>query len=128
MADTAPELTPPFPEQSQAKPGLDARMKPRPRNQATAQRGSGKLDGQVAIITGGDSRIGASVCILFAREGADIAIGHLPAEEEDAAAVKALVESAGLGVPGDRTPHAGRVRPSRYPRQQLRRYVRTLVP
>lgn len=105
MADIEQEYTPPFPEQSQQKPGLDSRMDPRPRNQASALHGTGKLDGQVAMITGGDSGIGAAVSILFAREGADIAIFHLPGEEdEDAAAVKARVEDEGhrcLVLPGD---------------------------
>lgn len=95
---------PPFPEQSQSKPGLDARMDPRPLNQARALRGSDKLVDQVALITGGDSGIGAAVAVLFAREGADVAITHLPEEEEDAAAVKAAVEKEGrrfMQIAGD---------------------------
>jgi NAD(P)-dependent dehydrogenase (short-subunit alcohol dehydrogenase family) len=95
---------PPFPEQSQSKPGLDARMDPRPFNQARALRGSDKLVNQVALITGGDSGIGAAVAVLFAREGADVAIIHLPDENEDAEAVKALVEKEGrrfLQIAGD---------------------------
>jgi NAD(P)-dependent dehydrogenase (short-subunit alcohol dehydrogenase family) len=95
---------PPFPPQSQPRPGLDALMDPRPRNESPAQRGSGKLDGRRALITGGDSGIGAAVAILFAREGADVAIVYLPEEQEDADNVKGLVEREGrrcLQVPGD---------------------------
>jgi NAD(P)-dependent dehydrogenase (short-subunit alcohol dehydrogenase family) len=95
---------PPFPEQSQSKPGLDARMDPRPRNQARALRGSDKLVDQVALITGGDSGIGAAIAVLFAREGANVAITHLPAEDEDAGNVKSLVEKEGrqcLTISGD---------------------------
>jgi NAD(P)-dependent dehydrogenase (short-subunit alcohol dehydrogenase family) len=95
---------PPFPEQSQSRPGLDARMDPRPRNQALALRGSDKLVDEVALITGGDSGIGAAIAVLFAREGANVAITHLPAEDEDAANVKAMVEKEGrqcLTISGD---------------------------
>jgi NAD(P)-dependent dehydrogenase (short-subunit alcohol dehydrogenase family) len=95
---------PPFPEQAQSKPGLDARMDPRPRNQALGLRGSDKLLDQVAVITGGDSGIGAAIAVLFAREGANVAITHLPAEDEDAGNVKAMVEKEGrhcLTISGD---------------------------
>jgi NAD(P)-dependent dehydrogenase (short-subunit alcohol dehydrogenase family) len=98
------EPAPPFPEQSQSRPGLDARMDPRPHNQSPRQRGSDKLVDQVALITGGDSGIGAAIAILFAREGADVAIVHLPVEQEDADAVKAQVEREGrrcLLIAGD---------------------------
>jgi hypothetical protein len=95
MGSTPAKPTPPFPEQAQPRPGLDARMRPRPQNESPGLRGSGKLLDQVALITGGDSGIGAAVAVLFAREGADVAIVHLPAEEEDANNVKALVEKEG---------------------------------
>jgi NAD(P)-dependent dehydrogenase (short-subunit alcohol dehydrogenase family) len=101
---TANQPKPPFPEQAQEKPGLDARMQPQPRKEAPELRGSGKLQDQVALITGGDSGIGAAVAVLFAREGADVAIVHLPAEAEDANNVKALVEQEGrrcLALTGD---------------------------
>lgn len=79
-------------------------MEPRPRKLAPELRGSGRLLDQVALITGGDSGIGAATAILYAREGADIAIVHLPGEEEDATEVKSQVEKEGrrcLLIPGD---------------------------
>jgi NAD(P)-dependent dehydrogenase (short-subunit alcohol dehydrogenase family) len=104
MTSISEKPTPPFPEQAQSRPGLDARMQPNPRNEAPELRGSGKLTDRVALITGGDSGIGAAVAILFAREGADVAVVHLPAEEEDARNVKARVEREGrrcLTLTGD---------------------------
>jgi NAD(P)-dependent dehydrogenase (short-subunit alcohol dehydrogenase family) len=96
---------PPFPEQDlEGPPGIEARMDPRPRYSAPAYHGSGKLEGRVAIITGGDSGIGRSVAVLYAREGANVAIVFLPEEREDAEETRAAVEQEGreaLLVPGD---------------------------
>ena len=68
---------PPFPEQHHAKPGIEARLEPAPMYDAPFWKGSGKLEGMVALITGGDFGIGRAVAVLFAREGADVAIAHL---------------------------------------------------
>ncbi len=85
---------PPFPKQHQPKPGEEARLDPAPMYDAPYYRGSGKLQDKVAIVTGGDSGIGRSVAVLFAREGADVAIVYL-AEHEDARVTKASVEKEG---------------------------------
>lgn len=86
--------TPPFPAEKQPMPGKTAEMDPRPDHGETTYRGSGRLAGKRAVITGADSGIGRAVAIAFAREGADIIISYLN-EHEDAMETKRLVEEAG---------------------------------
>src|SRR4051812_478209 len=95
---------PPFPVQQQEWPGLASKMTPRPDHGETSYRGSGRLTGRKALITGGDSGMGRAAAIAFAREGADVAINYLPAEEADAREVVALISAAGrkaVAIPGD---------------------------
>jgi NAD(P)-dependent dehydrogenase (short-subunit alcohol dehydrogenase family) len=84
-----------FPPQEQEQPGLTSKTKPRPDHGEETYVGSGRLDGKRALITGGDSGIGRAVAIAFAREGADVAIVHLPQEQEDADDTAALIRDAG---------------------------------
>jgi NAD(P)-dependent dehydrogenase (short-subunit alcohol dehydrogenase family) len=95
---------PPYPTDMQPWPGLASRMNPRPDHGETSYKGSGKLAGKKALITGGDSGIGRAAAIAYAREGADVAINYLPAEEPDAKEVVALIEAEGrkaVAIPGD---------------------------
>jgi len=94
----------PLPKQHLAKPGLEADLELKPRYLAPTYNGSEKLQDMVAIITGGDSGIGRAVAVLYAREGADVAIVYLPEEQRDAEETKRAVEDEGrscLLIPGD---------------------------
>jgi NAD(P)-dependent dehydrogenase (short-subunit alcohol dehydrogenase family) len=85
----------PMPPQHQRKPGIEAKLEPRPRYQAPAYVGAGKLKEKVALITGGDSGIGRAVAVLFAREGADVAFTFLKEEKRDAEETKRAIEAEG---------------------------------
>ncbi|HEX5703086.1 MAG TPA: SDR family oxidoreductase [Pyrinomonadaceae bacterium] len=90
-----PEPKSPMPRQHQEKPGLESKVTPRPRYEAPNYKGSDKLAGKVALITGGDSGIGRAVAVLFAREGADVAFTYLKEEESDARETKEAIEREG---------------------------------
>ncbi|HZR88147.1 MAG TPA: SDR family oxidoreductase [Bradyrhizobium sp.] len=95
---------PPFQRQSQPWPGLAGKMEPRPDHGEKSYRGSGRLAGRKALITGGDSGMGRAAAIAFAREGADVAINYFPTEEPDAQEVIGLIraeERKGVPIPGD---------------------------
>ena len=100
--DRFPSISPP--KQDQPEPGLDADLAPQTDRGEHSYRGTGRLAGRRALITGADSGIGAAVAIAFAREGADVALSYLPAEEEDARYIGRVVEETGrkaVLLPGD---------------------------
>jgi NAD(P)-dependent dehydrogenase (short-subunit alcohol dehydrogenase family) len=102
VADDKPK--PPFPEQHQERPGLEARMAPKPEYKGKNYLPAGKLERKVALVTGGDSGIGRAVAYLFAREGADVAIVYLHEEEADARELRDEIRKLGrraLLIPGD---------------------------
>jgi NAD(P)-dependent dehydrogenase (short-subunit alcohol dehydrogenase family) len=95
---------PPFKRQSQPWPGLASLMDPRPDHGESSYKGSGRLAGRKALITGGDSGMGRAAAIAYAREGADVAINYFPTEEPDAKEVIDLIKAAGrkaVAIPGD---------------------------
>ncbi|KTC87694.1 MULTISPECIES: SDR family oxidoreductase [Legionella] len=95
---------PPFPHQPITPPGIEAKMNPKPHYKAEAYKPAGKLKNKVALISGGDSGIGRSVALLYAREGADVALVFLPEEKQDAEKIKNEIEALGrkvLLIPGD---------------------------
>ncbi len=95
---------PPFQRQQQEWPGLASKMNPPPDHGETSYKGSGRLAGRKALITGGDCGMGRAAAIAYAREGADVAINYFPTGEPDAREVIALIKDAGrkaLAIPGD---------------------------
>ena len=96
-----------FPAQQQEPPGLTGEMRPQPDHGEQSYVGHGRLDGKVALVTGGDSGIGRAVAIAYAREGADVAFTYLPEEHDDAEETVRLIRDAG------RTARAAAARPAR---------------
>jgi len=95
---------PPFQEQKQEWPGLASKMNPKPDHGEKSYKGSGRLKGRKALITGGDSGMGRAAAIAYAREGADVAINYYPTEEPDAKEVIELIKAEGrkaIALPGD---------------------------
>jgi NAD(P)-dependent dehydrogenase (short-subunit alcohol dehydrogenase family) len=110
----------PLPEQKQSRPGLEQDIEPRPQYLAPNYKGAEKLADKTAIITGGDSGIGRSVAVLYAREGADVAIVYLPEEQADAEETARAIENEGrrcLLIPGD-------VKDSNFCRDAIERVVK----
>ncbi|NLD54106.1 MAG: SDR family oxidoreductase [Burkholderiaceae bacterium] len=106
MVQMQSEPKPPFPAQKQSSVGLESRLDPLPRFEAPLYRPAGKLEGKAALVTGGDSGIGRAVAVMYAREGADVAIAYLPEEQSDAEETRRHVEAAGRRcelLPGDLT-------------------------
>ncbi len=100
------EPRPPFPEQHQQGPGKESALRPRPEYRAREYRPAGKLERRIALVTGGDSGIGRAVAVLYAREGADVAISYLPEEQSDADETREAIEAEGrrcLMLPADLT-------------------------
>jgi NAD(P)-dependent dehydrogenase (short-subunit alcohol dehydrogenase family) len=100
------EPRPPFPAQHQESVGLESKLDPLPRFEAPRYRPAGKLEGKAALVTGGDSGIGRAVAVIYAREGADVAIAYLPEEQTDAEVTRRHVQAAGRRcelLPGDLT-------------------------
>jgi NAD(P)-dependent dehydrogenase (short-subunit alcohol dehydrogenase family) len=98
------EPKPPFPKQKQSGTGLESQLDPKPRYEAARYKAAGKLEGKCALITGGDSGIGRAVAVIYAREGADVAISYMPEEQPDAEETLRAVEAEGrrcVLIPGD---------------------------